>query len=157
MADQAGLSWVEGIEQWRRQLVAELASLPETLRLFREGIDNFQRITKRLLDASESIEQFTRLYAGAMADGRRRMEEAGNALREQMTASPADPVRSAVSDVAKALSAMAELNPLWPLRGGGSPESGPEPEPERPPEHTSPEHTGPAPSATKPTPRRKTP
>jgi hypothetical protein len=140
MSDR-GLPWVEGIEQWRRQLVAELAALPETLRLFREGIDNFQRITKRLLDASESIEQFTQLYVGAMADGRRRMEEAGNALREQMAAGSADPVRTAVSDVAKALSVMAELNPLWPRPSGGALE----PEPDQ------------TPPAPKPSPRRKSP
>lgn len=151
MADSGGLPWVEGIEKWRRQVTAELAALPETLRLFREGIDNFQRITKRLLDATESIEEFTQLYAGAIADGRRRMEDAGRALLEQMAAEPADPVRTAVGDVAKAFSVMAGLNPLWPRGSGPGPEPHPEPEPSPEPK------TRPAPSARKAAPRRKAP
>jgi hypothetical protein len=145
MSDLGGFPWVEGIEKWRRQVTAELAALPETLRLFREGIDNFQRLTKRLLDATESIEEFTQLYAGAIADCRRRMEEAGRALLEQMVEVPPDPVRTAVGDVVKAFSVMAELNPLWPRGVGSGPAASPEPE------------AGPAPSMRKPASRRKSP
>jgi hypothetical protein len=138
MSESASIPWIEGIEKWRRQLIAELAALPETLRLFREGIDNFQRITKRLLDATESIEQFSRVYEGAMADSRRRIEEAGAALRDQLAAGPGDPVRAAVGDVAKALAAMAELNPLWPRTAGSAGSAGPDPQPAPKPAKSAP-------------------
>jgi hypothetical protein len=148
MSDLGGFPWVEGLEKWRREVMAELAALPETLRVFREGIDNFQRITKRLLDATESIEEFTQLYAGAIADGRRRIEEAGRALLEQATAGatgPTDPVRNAVGEVAKAFSVMAELSPLWPRGTGSGPGPGSEP------------GTAATPPPRKPAPRRKSP
>jgi hypothetical protein len=146
MSDWGTFSWVEGIESWRRQITAELAALPETLRLFREGIDNFQRVTKRLLDATEGIEEFTQLYAGAITDGRHRIEEARNAIREQMASAPADPVGTAVAEVAKALSIMSELNPLWSHDAGhGHRPLPPSTGPETPPPRAAPRKRAPRP------------
>src|ERR1700730_1655121 len=115
-----GFPWIEGIDNWRRSVTAELEALPETLRLFREGVSNFQRITARLLDATDAMEQFTRKYTSGVADARRRLDAAGESLREQVTSATDDPVRGAVEEFTKALSAMAELNPLM-RRGSAAP------------------------------------
>jgi hypothetical protein len=109
-----GVPWIEGIDAWRQALTAELAALPDTLGLFREGVGNFQRITKRLLDATEAIEQFTTFYASGMADAGHKLEEAAKAMRDQVASIGAgDRVNSAADEVTRALSAMADLNPLW--------------------------------------------
>ncbi len=111
-----GLPWVNGIEAWRKELTAELVALPETLRTFREGVSNFQRITKRLLDATEAFETVTALYTGGVADARKRLDEATRAMREQAvdaSGSSSERLGSAVEEVTKALAAMADLNPLW--------------------------------------------
>jgi len=82
--------------------------------LFREGVDNFQRITRQLLDASDAIEQVTSLYVSGMADIGRKMDEAARAMRDQVASVGAsDRVSSAADEVTKALSAMADLNPFW--------------------------------------------
>jgi uncharacterized protein with PIN domain len=111
-----GFPWIEGVEKWRRQLTAELEALPETLRLFREGVSNFQRITARLLDATEALEQVTALYVGGMDEAKSRLDDASRSLRAQLASianDPAGSATSAVEEFTKALSAMAELNPLW--------------------------------------------
>ena len=67
--------WVNDLARWQKSLNAELSALPETLQKFREGVTNFQRITQRLLDATEATEQFTKLSTGGMADAGRRLDE----------------------------------------------------------------------------------
>jgi hypothetical protein len=109
-----GVPWFEGFNTWRRALSAELATLPETLSQLREGVGNFQRVTKRLVDASEAMEQFTRLYPTGLADAGRRLEEAARTMRDQVSSTGAgERVTLATEEVTKALSAMADLNPLW--------------------------------------------
>jgi methyl-accepting chemotaxis protein len=106
--------WINGIEAWRRALTAELVALPETLALFREGVSNFQRITGQLLDVTDAIEQVTSLYVSGMADIGHKMEEAAKAMRDQVASvGNSDRVSSAAEEVTRALSAMADLNPLW--------------------------------------------
>src|ERR1700730_12153203 len=87
-----GFPWVEGIDSWRRRVTAEFEALPETPRLFREGVSNFQRITTRLLDATDALEQFTRMYTSGVADARRRLDAASESLRGQVTSATDHPV-----------------------------------------------------------------
>jgi hypothetical protein len=105
---------VADLARWQTSLNSELSALPETLRQFREGVANFQRITQRLLDATEATEQFTKLSAGGMAEVGRRLDEAARVLRENMAKFERDDrTSSAVDEFTDALSALAELNPLW--------------------------------------------
>jgi hypothetical protein len=122
------LPWFDRLDSWRRQLTSEVIALPSTLQEFREGVSNFQRITSRLLDATDALEQFTRLYMNGMADTRRQVEEVNRMLREGVGSPASDLVIGAVSELTDALSSMARLNPL--LRRPAAP--GPEPSP--PPE-----------------------
>jgi hypothetical protein len=119
------LPWFDRLDSWRRQLTSEVIALPSTLQEFREGVSNFQRITSRLLDATDALEQFTRLYMNGMADTRRQVEEVNRMLREGVVGSPAsDLVIGAVSELTDALSSMARLNPLLrrpPAPGSESP------------------------------------
>ena len=106
--------WVADLARWQKSLNSELTALPETLQKFREGVTNFQRITQRLLDATEATEQFTKLSTGGMADAGRRLDEAARALRANMaTFERDDRMSSAVEELTDALAALAELNPLW--------------------------------------------
>lgn len=117
------LPWFDRLDGWRRQLTSEIIALPSTLQEFREGVSNFQRITSRLLDATDALEQFTRLYMNGMADTRRQVDEVNRMLREGVGSPASDLVIGAVSELTDALSSMARLNPL--LRRPPSP--GPEP------------------------------
>jgi hypothetical protein len=117
------LPWFDRLDGWRRQLTSEVIALPSTLQEFREGVSNFQRITSRLLDATDALEQFTRLYMNGMADTRRQVDEVNRMLREGVGSPASDLVIGAVSELTDALSSMARLNPL--LRRPPSP--GPEP------------------------------
>jgi hypothetical protein len=91
----AGPTWLEAMDEWRRHLVRELTALPGTLTDLRQGVENFNRVTKRLVDATESVEQFNALQNGVL-----------RTLREQ--------VGSASGDVTGTLNALARLNPFWP-------------------------------------------
>lgn len=106
------MSWFDRLDTWRRQVTSELVALPSTLQEFREGVTNFQRITTRLLDATDTLEQFTRLYMGGMADTRRQVEEVNRVLREQVGSPATDLVIGAVGELTDALSSMVRLNPL---------------------------------------------
>jgi ABC-type transporter Mla subunit MlaD len=91
-------------DSWRRQLVAELGILPETLRQLREGVENFQRVSQRLSDATESLEQINQLQAGAI-----------RALRDQIANAPGGAaVSGALEEINHALTNLARLNPFWP-------------------------------------------
>ena len=115
------ISWFNRLDGWRRQVTSELVALPSTLQEFREGVSNFQRITTRLLDATDTLEQFTRLYMNGMADTRRQVEEVNRVLREQVGSPATDLVIGAVGELTDALSSMVRLNPL--LRRPPSPPS----------------------------------
>jgi hypothetical protein len=119
------LPWFDRLDSWRRQLTSEVVALPSTLQEFREGVSNFQRITSRLLDATDALEQFTRLYMSGMADTRRQVEEVNRLLREGVGSPASDLVIGAVGELTDALSSMVRLNPL--LRRPSSPGSEPSP------------------------------
>jgi hypothetical protein len=106
------IPWLNRLESWRRQVTSELLALPSTLQEFREGVTNFQRITTRLLDATDTLEQFTRLYMNGMADTRRQVEEVNRVLRDQVGSPATDLVIGAVGELTDALSSMVRLNPL---------------------------------------------
>lgn len=116
------MPWFGRLDTWRRQLTSEVIALPSTLQEFREGVSNFQRITTRLLDATDTLEQFTRLYMNGMTDTRRQVEEVNRMLREGVGGPASDLVIGAVGELTDALSSMVRLNPL--LRRPPSP--GPE-------------------------------
>ncbi|MGI8492956.1 MAG: hypothetical protein ACR2KC_05970 [Acidimicrobiales bacterium] len=120
MSTLPGLPWMEGLDHWRKEVTTELRSLPETLRMLREGVDNFQRITKRLLDITDGLEQVTRLYVGGISDARKRVEDVNRALQKQVASPASEVVVSAVTDLGEALAAMARLNPLWPRLSSAS-------------------------------------
>jgi hypothetical protein len=106
------IPWLNRLESWRRQVTTELIALPTTLQEFREGVTNFQRITTRLLDATDTLEQFTGLYVNGVADTRRQVEEVNRVLREQVGSPATDLVIGAVGELTDALSSMVRLNPL---------------------------------------------
>ena len=106
------IPWLNRLESWRRQVTTELIALPTTLQEFREGVTNFQRITTRLLDATDTLEQFTGLYMNGVADTRRQVEEVNRVLREQVGSPATDLVIGAVGELTDALSSMVRLNPL---------------------------------------------
>ena len=105
------IPWLNRLESWRRQVTSELLALPSTLQEFREGVTNFQRITTRLLDATDTLEQFTRLYMNGMADTRRQVEEVNRVLRDQVGSPATDLVIGAVGELTDALSSMVRLEP----------------------------------------------
>jgi hypothetical protein len=90
--------------RWGRDMHAELSALPQTLAKLREGADNFQRVGQKLSDATESLDQVSRMQAGAV-----------KAVRDHIGAGPgADRVAGAFGDVNETLSALARLNPFSP-------------------------------------------
>jgi hypothetical protein len=103
---------LDRLDGWRRELISEMAALPSTLQQFREGVSNFQRITARLLDATDTLEQFTRLSVGGLADARRQVEEVNRVLKEQVASPAGDLVLGAVSELTDVLTSVARLNPL---------------------------------------------
>jgi hypothetical protein len=105
-----GLSqWLTGVNRWRRDLQTELVALPETLRQFREGVANFQTVTKRLVDATAGLEALV-----VPTEALRQLEEMARALQHQAAHAPgADLIGSAVEEFSRALSAVVEHNPLF--------------------------------------------
>jgi hypothetical protein len=116
-------SWL----RWRARLGAELSSLPDTLRNFREGTANFQLVSERLARATERLEALSGLYDTAGAgEAVRRLEEAAAAMQRQRAALVAntpglDLVGSAVDEFARAVASLAELNPFFRRPGGPKP------------------------------------
>lgn len=109
-------------QEWRTDLTAELRVLPQTLADFREGVANFQTVSKRLVSGTEGIERLNDMYSTGVGDSVHRLGEAAAALQRQLDPirSRAEPdVRKAVEDLTHNLAALAELNPFWPRRGGG--------------------------------------
>jgi hypothetical protein len=104
--------------QWRRDLVAELAALPETLRQFREGVASFQVVGKRLADGTEALEQFNELYSLGVGDRVRQLTDASSALQRQLARARAarpsgsDVLEQAVDDFNRTVAALVELNPF---------------------------------------------
>ncbi len=111
---------VAGVDRWSRQMARELSYLPDTLAQFREGVGNFQRVTKRLADATETIELVNQIPSGAL-----------RAMRDQLVGAPGGSVVSgALGDLSGALASAVRLNPLWPRDSGSRPSESPgEPEP----------------------------
>jgi hypothetical protein len=96
------------VDRWSRDMVQELRYLPGTLAQFREGVGNFQRVTKRLADATETLEAVNQLPSGAL-----------RAVRDQLVGGPGgSAVSGAIGDLSEVLAAAVRLNPLWPREQG---------------------------------------
>jgi hypothetical protein len=123
LADQLG-----EVDRWSRQMVRELSYLPDTLAQFRESVGNFQRVTKRLADATDTFELVNQIPNGVL-----------RAVRDQLAGAPGGSVVSgALGDLSEALATAVRLNPLWPRDSASRPS-----EPTGSPEHTgSSEPTG---------------
>ncbi len=90
-------------DRWSREMVRELRYLPDTLAQFREGVGNFQRVTKRLADATDTIEAVNQIPSGAL-----------RAVRDQLVGAPGGSVVSgAIGDLSEVLATAVRLNPLW--------------------------------------------
>lgn len=102
---------------WARRLSDELAQFPDTLADLRSGVNNFERASRRLADASDSLEEITRLYQSTMVEAARRTAGSTDALIKQMEAlskqSP-DVLQASVSELKRTVDAFADLNPFWP-------------------------------------------
>jgi hypothetical protein len=95
-------------DRWSREMVRELRYLPDTLAQFREGVGNFQRVTKRLADATDTLETVNQLPSGAL-----------RAVRDQLVGGPGgSAVSGAIGDLSEVLAAAVRLNPLWPREQG---------------------------------------
>jgi hypothetical protein len=96
------------VDRWSRDMVRELSHLPDTLAQFREGVGNFQRVTKRLADATDTLEVVNSLPTGAL-----------RAVRDQLTGGPGgSAVSGAIGDLSEVLAAAVRLNPLRPRNQG---------------------------------------
>jgi hypothetical protein len=104
--------WVSGMGEWQAALRGELAQLPETLRLLREATANMHTVTRRLVEATAGLEQFTAM-SSALAEAQRRVDALAASLPIPRSGGEAeDRARKAVEDVRDALQGMARLNPL---------------------------------------------
>jgi hypothetical protein len=103
---------MSGMGEWQTALRAELSQLPETLRQLREATANMHTVTRRLVDATAALEQFTAMST-AMAEAQRRVDALASSLPIPRPGDTDERVRKAVDDVREALSGMARLNPLW--------------------------------------------
>jgi hypothetical protein len=102
------------VAEWGVQVTAELAVLPQTLSQLREGADNFQRVTQRLLDATETLERVNQLQGQAI-----------KAVREQMATAPgATRMAGALDELNEALGSLGRLNPFWSREGTQETERG---------------------------------
>jgi hypothetical protein len=102
------------VAEWGQQVTAELAVLPQTLSQLREGADNFQRVTKRLLDATETLERINQLQGQAI-----------RSVRDQMATAPgATRMAGALDDLNEALGSLGRLNPFWSREGTRETERG---------------------------------
>ena len=95
--------------------------LPATLRLLREGVADFSTVGRRLATSTEAVERVTALYTAGLTETTRRLEDASTALRAGVgdlpgTEATAKVIEGAAEDFNRALSALADLNPLWPKR-----------------------------------------
>jgi hypothetical protein len=102
------------VAEWGQQVTTELAVLPQTLAQLREGADNFQRVTKRLLDATETLERINQLQGQAI-----------RSVRDQMATAPgATRMAGALDDLNEALGSLGRLNPFWSREGTREAERG---------------------------------
>ncbi len=105
---------IRAVETWGRRLTAEVIGLPHTLTEFREGAENFRRVTQRLLDATNGLEQLNEIRGDA-GEMRQRVDEAARAMREQIGSVPGgERMTGALEDLTSTLASMARLNPFWP-------------------------------------------
>lgn len=115
---------------WVRDVGAEVAALPETLRAFREGVARFREVTERLETATEAIGRVnahgenTGLY-----DAIRRLDATATALeREALAARERLPgrelVETAARDIQSALTALGGIV-AGPVRAGRGRPPGP--------------------------------
>lgn len=99
---------LQGLDRWSRSLQQELIALPDTLRQFREGVSNFQTITRRLADATVALEAMT-----PTMETLRQLEDTAKALQRTVSHAPgADLFGSAIEELSKRISAATEKNPF---------------------------------------------
>jgi hypothetical protein len=121
------------VDRWSRDMVRELRFLPDTLAQFREGVGNFQRVTKRLADATDTLEVVNQLPTGAL-----------RAVRDQLAGPGGSAVSGAIGDLSEVLAAAVRLNPLRPRDQGSrsdpidATEASPPTESSRPTDSSSP-------------------
>jgi hypothetical protein len=121
------LDQLSDVDRWSRDMVRELRYLPDTLAQFREGVGNFQRVTKRLADATDTIEAVNSLPSGAL-----------RAVRDQLTSTPGSVVSGAIGDLSEVLATAVRLSPLRARDPAARPsESPPASESSTPPEPSS--------------------
>jgi len=76
---------IDRIGTWRKDLSAELATLPDSLRRFREAISDLQRITERLEYATVGIETMMRHADNSgLTDAMRQLDQAAMAVEKQL-------------------------------------------------------------------------
>ena len=107
--------------RWRTELQAELVELPATLRLLREGVADFSSVGRRLAASTEAMERVTTLYTAGLSETTKRLEDASASLRGGLgdlpgTEATAKAIEGAAEEFNRALTALADLNPLWPKR-----------------------------------------
>ena len=95
--------------------------LPATLRLLREGVADFSTVGRRLATSTEAMERVTSLYTAGLAETTRRLEDASSVVRSGVGDLPgseatAKAIEGAAEELNRALSGLADLNPLWPRR-----------------------------------------
>jgi hypothetical protein len=118
------------VDRWSRDMVRELRYLPGTLAQFRESVGNFQRVTKRLADATDPLEVVNQLPTGAL-----------RAVRDQLAGPGGSAVSGAIGDLSEVLAAAVRLNPLRPRDQGSksdpidASEAPPTSEPSEPEDH----------------------
>jgi hypothetical protein len=96
------------MERWMRDLQREVVAFPDTLRQFREGVNNFQKITKRLADATIALEAMT-----PSVEALRQLEDTARAVQRGVAHAPgAELVGSAFEELSKRLTEAAEKNPF---------------------------------------------
>jgi hypothetical protein len=91
-----------------------MVGLPQTLTEFREGAENFRRVTQRLLDVTAGLEHLNAVQTNA-DEMRARVDEAARAVRDQLGSVPGgERMAGPLEDLNSTLAAMARLNPFWP-------------------------------------------
>jgi hypothetical protein len=89
-------------------LQREVVAFPDTLRQFREGVYNFQKITKRLAEATVALEAMT-----PSMEALKQFEDTARAVQHSVANAPgAELVGSALEELSKRLTGAAEKNPF---------------------------------------------
>ena len=108
---------LESLGDWRKALGRELAALPESLRMLREGVDDLSKITKRLEVVTEVVERAQgHLDRLGVVDAARQLDDSVAVLedqvakiRTQMTSTAPKPLEDAMEQMSRTVASVAEL------------------------------------------------